>query len=115
WRETTVLALWRPDLTVIHALIPTHAKVPQARIVMLTTFNGDVDIQRALKAGAYGYMLKSSPRKELIETIRKVHSGKKSVPPDVAAHLVEHWTGESLTEREIDVLRQIVEGNRNKD
>jgi len=104
-----------PDLSGIDALIAIRSEFPEARIVMLTTFNGDVDIQRALKAGAYGYMLKSSPRRELIETIRKVHSGKKSVPPDVAAHLVEHWTGESLTEREIDVLRQIVDGNRNKD
>src|SRR5258708_40041138 len=82
---------------------------------MLARFKGNVDIHRALKGGAYGSMLKSSPRRELIETIRKVHSGKKSVPPDVAAHLVEHWTGELLTEREIDVLRQIVEGSRNKD
>ncbi len=113
--DVTLMDLRLPDLSGIDALIAIRSEFPEARIVMLTTFNGDVDIQRALKAGAYGYMLKSSPRKELIETIRKVHSGKKSVPPDVAAHLVEHWTGESLTEREIDVLRQIVEGNRNKD
>ena len=113
--DVTLMDLRLPDLSGIDALIAIRSEFPDARIVMLTTFNGDVDIQRALKAGAYGYMLKSSPRKELIETIRKVHSGKKSVPPDVAAHLVEHWTGESLTEREIDVLRQIVEGNRNKD
>ena len=82
---------------------------------MLTTFNGDVDIQRALKAGAYGYLLKSTPRKDLVEAIRKVHSGKKSVPPEVAAHLAEHLSGESLTEREIDVLRHIAGGNRNRD
>ncbi len=113
--DVTLMDLRLPDLSGIDALIAIRSEFPEARIVMLTTFNGDVDIQRALKAGAYGYMLKSSPRRELIETIRKVHSGKKSVPPDVAAHLVEHWTGESLTEREIDVLRQIVEGNRNKD
>ena len=113
--DVTLMDLRLPDLSGIDALIAIRSEFPEARIVMLTTFNGDVDIQRALKAGAYGYMLKSSPRKELIETIRKVHSGKKSVPPDVAAHLVEHWTGESLTEREIDVLRQIVDGNRNKD
>ena len=113
--DVTLMDLRLPDLSGIDALIAIRSEFPEARIVMLTTFNGDVDIQRALKAGAYGYMLKSSPRRELIETIRKVHSGKKSVPPDVAAHLVEHWTGESLTEREIDVLRQIVEGSRNKD
>jgi len=113
--DVTLMDLRLPDLSGIDALIAIRSEFPEARIVMLTTFNGDVDIQRALKAGAYGYMLKSSPRRELIETILKVHSGKKSVPPDVAAHLVEHWTGESLTEREIDVLRQIVDGNRNKD
>jgi len=113
--DVTLMDLRLPDLSGIDALIAIRSEFPEARIVMLTTFNGDVDIQRALKAGAYGYMLKSSPRKELIETIRKVHSGKKSVPPDVAAHLVEHWTGESLTEREMDVRRQIGEGNRNKD
>ena len=66
---------------------------------MLTTFNGDVDIQRALKAGACGYMLKSTPRKELIEAIRKVHSGKKNIPPEVAANLAEHMSGEALTDR----------------
>jgi DNA-binding NarL/FixJ family response regulator len=113
--DVTLMDLRLPDLSGIDALIAIRSEFPEARIVMLTTFNGDVDIQRALKAGAYGYMLKSSPRKELIETIRKVHSGKKSVPPDVAAHLAEHFNGESLTEREIDVLRQIVNGCRNKD
>jgi DNA-binding NarL/FixJ family response regulator len=113
--DVTLMDLRLPDLSGIDALIAIRSEFPEARIVMLTTFNGDVDIQRALKAGAYGYMLKSSPRKELIETIRKVHSGKKSVPPDVAAHLAEYWAGESLTEREIDVLRQIVDGSRNKD
>src|SRR5712691_1396820 len=113
--DVALMDLRLPDLSGIDALIAIRSEFPEARVIMLTTFNGDVDVQRALKAGAYGYMLKSSPRRELIETIRKVHSGKKSVPPDVAAHLVEHWTGESLTEREIDVLRQIVEGSRNKD
>jgi DNA-binding NarL/FixJ family response regulator len=113
--DVTLMDLRLPDLSGIDALIAIRSEFPEARIVMLTTFNGDVDIQRALKAGAYGYMLKSAPRRELIETIRKVHSGKKSVPADVAAHLAEHWTGESLTEREIDVLRQIVDGSRNKD
>ena len=113
--DVALMDLRLPDLSGIDALIAIRSEFPEARIIMLTTFNGDVDIQRALKAGAYGYVLKSTPRRELLEAIRKVHSGKKSVPPDVAAHLVEHWTGESLTEREIDVLRQIVEGNRNKD
>jgi DNA-binding NarL/FixJ family response regulator len=113
--DVTLMDLRLPDLSGIDAVIAIRSEFPEARIVMLSTFNGDVDIQRALKAGAYGYMLKSSPRRELIETIRKVHSGKRSVPPDVAEHLAEYWTGESLSEREIGVLRQIVDGSRNKD
>jgi DNA-binding NarL/FixJ family response regulator len=104
-----------PDLSGIDALIAIRSEFPESRIVMLTTFNGDVDIQRALKAGAYGYILKSTPRKELLDAIRKVHSGKKSVPPEVAAQLAEHLSGEALSEREIEVLRHIAGGNRNKD
>jgi len=113
--DVTLMDLRLPDLSGIDALIAIRSEFPDARIIMLTTFNGDVDIQRALKAGAYGYLLKSTPRKDLVEAIRKVHSGKKSVPPEVAAHLAEHLSGESLTEREIDVLRHIAGGNRNKD
>ena len=82
---------------------------------MLTTFSGDVDIQRALKAGAYGYLLKTTPRKELLDAIRKVHSGQRSVPPEVAAQLAEHFSGEALSGREIEVLHHISGGNRNKD
>jgi DNA-binding NarL/FixJ family response regulator len=113
--DVTLMDLRLPDLSGIDALIAIRSEFPEARIMMLTTFNGDVDIQRALKAGAYGYLLKSTPRRDLIEAIRKVHSGKKSVPPEVAAHLAEHLSGESLTEREIDVLRHLAGGNRNKD
>ncbi len=113
--DVTLMDLRLPDLSGIDALIAIRSEFPDARIIMLTTFNGDVDIQRALKAGAYGYLLKSTPRKDLVEAIRKVHSGKKSIPPEVAAHLAEHLSGESLTEREIDVLRHIAGGNRNKD
>ncbi len=113
--DVTLMDLRLPDLSGIDALIAIRSEFPNALVIMLTTFNGDVDIQRALKAGAYGYLLKSTPRKDLVEAIRKVHSGKKSVPPEVAAHLAEHLSGESLTEREIDVLRHIAGGNRNKD
>jgi DNA-binding NarL/FixJ family response regulator len=113
--DVTLMDLRMPDLSGIDALIAIRSEFPEARVVMLTTFNGDMDIQRALKAGAYGYLLKSSPRKELLESIRKVHSGKKSVPPEVAAHLAEHMSGEPLTEREIDVLRHLAGGNRNRD
>ena len=113
--DVTLMDLRMPGVSGIDALIAIRSEFPDARIIMLTTFNGDVDIQRALKAVAYGYMLKSTPRKDLLESIRKVHSGKKSVPPEVAAHLAEHITGESLTEREIDVLRHLAGGNRNRD
>ena len=82
---------------------------------MLTTFEGDVEMQRALEAGARGYLLKTMPPGELIEAIRQVHAGKKRIPPAVAAQLAEHLSDESLTAREIEVLRHIAEGNRNKD
>src|SRR3979411_2983056 len=81
--DITLMDLRLPDLSGIDALIAIRSEFPEARVIMLTTFDGDVDIQRALKAGAYGYLLKSTPRRELIEAIRKVHSGKKSVPPEV--------------------------------
>jgi len=113
--DVTLMDLRLPGITGIDALIAIRSDYPDARVIMLTTFNGDVDIQRALKAGAYGYQLKSAPRKELIEAIRKVHTGKKSVPPEVAAQLAEHMSGEALSEREIDVLRHIAGGNRNRD
>jgi DNA-binding NarL/FixJ family response regulator len=113
--DVALMDLRLPDLSGIDALIAIRSEFPEARIIMLTTFNGDVDIQRSLKAGAYGYVLKSTPRRELLEAIRKVHSGKKTVPPEVAAQLAEHLGGGVLSEREIGVLRQIASGNRNKD
>ncbi len=113
--DVTLMDLRLPDLSGIDALIAIRAEFPGARILMLTTFNGDVDIQRALKAGAYGYMLKSTPRKELLDAIRKVHSGQRSVPAEVAAQLAEHLSGEALSDREVEVLRHIAGGNRNKD
>jgi len=82
---------------------------------MLTTFEGDVEIQRSLEAGARGYLLKSMPPKDLAEAIRQVHSGKKRIPPELAAQLAEHLGDEALTEREIEVLRHIAGGNRNRD
>jgi DNA-binding NarL/FixJ family response regulator len=82
---------------------------------MLTTFEGDAEIQRALEAGAQGYMLKSMPRKQLVEMIRRVHSGRKHIPPEVAAHLAEHIGDEALSKREVEVLEKIAGGNRNSD
>jgi DNA-binding NarL/FixJ family response regulator len=113
--DVTLLDLRLPDMSGIETLIAIRAEFPDARILILTTFEGDVDIQRALSAGARAYVLKSTPPKELVETIRKVHAGKKPISTEIAAHLAEHYGEETLTERELEVLRHIAEGNRNRD
>ena len=113
--DVTLMDLRLPDISGIDALIAIRSEYPEACIVMLTTFEGDVEIQRALAAGARGYILKNMPARELVEAIRQVHAGKKTVPPEVTAHLVEHMGEESLTPREIEVLRCIAGGNRNRD
>jgi DNA-binding NarL/FixJ family response regulator len=113
--DITLMDLRLPDMSGIDVLIAIRTEFPEARIVMLTTFEGDVEIHRALEAGAYGYLLKSMPPKDLVEAIRSVHAGKKRVSPQVAAHLAEHLGDEALTPREIDVLRHIAGGNRNRD
>ena len=113
--DVTLMDLRLPDMSGIDALIAIRAEYPEARIVMLTTFEGDVEVQRALTAGARGYLLKSMPPKELVESIRQVHAGKKRIPPELAAQLAEHLGDESLTEREIEVLRHVAGGNRNRD
>src|ERR1700738_1090138 len=87
--DVTLMDLRLPDLSGIDAMIAIRAEFPEARIIMLTTFEGDVEIQRALQAGARGYLLKNTTLEELVEVIRKVHSGKKRVPAEVAAHLAE--------------------------
>ena len=113
--DVTLMDLRLPDLSGIDAMIAIRTEFSEARIIMLTTFEGDVEIQRALEAGARGYMLKNMPPRDLVEVIRQVHAGKKRVPPEVAAHLAEHISDESLTPREIDVLRHVAGGNRNRD
>jgi DNA-binding NarL/FixJ family response regulator len=113
--DVTLMDLRLPDMSGVDALAAIRAEFPEARIVMLTTFEGDVEIQRALAAGARGYLLKSMPPAELIEAIRQVHAGRKRIPNDVAAQLAEHAGEETLTPREVEVLRHVAEGNRNKD
>jgi DNA-binding NarL/FixJ family response regulator len=113
--DVTLMDLRLPDLSGIDAMIAIRTEFTQARIIMLTTFEGDVEVHRALEAGARGYMLKSTPPKDLVEVIRQVHAGKKRVPPEIAASLAEHLSDEALTEREIDVLRHVAGGNRNRD
>ena len=113
--DITLMDLRLPDQSGIEAMVAVRAEFPEARVIVLTTFEGDMEIQRALQAGARGYILKSMPAKELLEVIRQVHAGKKLIPPQVAAHLAEHLGDEALTEREIAVLNQIAKGNRNRD
>jgi DNA-binding NarL/FixJ family response regulator len=113
--DVTLMDLRLPDKSGIDALIAVRAEFPEARVIILTTFEGDVEIQRALEAGARGYMLKSMPPKELVEVIRQVHAGKKRIPAQLAAQLAEHISDEDLTPREVEVLNQIAGGNRNRD
>jgi len=113
--DVTLMDLRLPDMNGIDVMIAIRTEFPDARIIMLTTFEGDVEIQRAFEAGARGYMLKSMPPKELLEVIRQVHAGKKRIPPEIAAHIAEHISDEDLTEREVEVLREIAGGNRNRD
>jgi DNA-binding NarL/FixJ family response regulator len=113
--DVTLMDLRLPDLSGIDAMIAIRSEFPDARIVILTTFEGDVEIQRALAAGARGYVLKSMPPAELADAVRHVHAGRKRVPPEVAAQLAEHLSDEALTARERDVLQHIAGGNRNRD
>lgn len=113
--DVTLMDLRLPDMNGIDAMAAIRAEFPDARIIILTTFEGDVEIQRALQAGARGYLLKSMPPKELLDGIRQVHAGKKRIPPEIVAHLAEHLSDETLTAREVEVLRQVAGGNRNRD
>ena len=113
--DVTLLDLRLPDMSGIDVLIAIRSESPDARIIMLTTFEGDVEIQRALQAGARGYLLKNMPPTELLEVIRQVHAGKKQIPPEVASQLLEHMSDEVLTEREVEVLREVAGGNRNRE
>src|SRR5271154_2115975 len=113
--DVTLMDLRLPDMSGIDSMIAIRSEFPAARVIILTTFAGDVEIQRALEAGARAYMLKSMPPKELVEVIRQVHAGKKGIPPHLAAQLAEHLSDDDLTPREIEVLSQIAGGNRNRD
>ena len=113
--DVTLMDLRLPDMSGIDATVSIRKEFPEARILVLTTFEGDVEIQRALESGARGYILKSLPPKELAEAIRQVHAGKKRIPAQIAAQLAEHLSDEELTERETEVLRNVAEGNRNQD
>src|SRR5271154_3962343 len=98
--DVTLLDLRLPDMSGIDALIAIRSEFPEARVVILTTFEGDAEIQRALEAGARGYLLKTMPPADLIDAIRQVNAGKKRIPPEIAAQLAEHMSDEGLTTRE---------------
>ena len=113
--DVTLMDLQMPEMNGVDAMIAICGEYPTARIIVLTTYTGDVQVLRALKAGARGYLLKGLLRKELLETIRLVHAGQKRIPPEVAHELAEHATDGALSAREIEVLRLIAGGNANKE
>ena len=113
--DITLMDLRLPDTDGIDALMKIRAEFPNARIIMLSTFRGDADIQRALAAGARGFLLKTMPPNELLACIREVHAGRKYVPADVAVQLANYFAEDVLTPREVEVLQLIAAGNRNRD
>jgi DNA-binding NarL/FixJ family response regulator len=112
--DITLMDLQMPGLSGIEAIIAIRSEFPNARIIVLTTYTGDAQVLRALRAGARGYIPKGHVRRELLETIRAVHAGEKRIAPEVAAQLADHVTDDDLTAREIVVLRLIGSGNANK-
>jgi len=112
--DITLMDLQMPEMSGLDAIIAIRDEFPDARIIVLTTYAGDVQALRALQAGARAYLLKNLVHKELLDTIRAVHSGKKSISPQVSFELAEHATDDALTKAEIDVLRLIAAGNANK-
>ena len=113
--DITLMDLRLPDISGIDVMLAIRAEFPEARIILLTMFAGDVEIHRALQAGAQGYLLKSMPPDQMVETIRQVYAGKRRLPLEIASHLAEHFGDEPLTSREMDVLRHVADGNRNRD
>ena len=113
--DITLMDLQMPEMSGIDAISAIRGEFPDARIIVLSTYAGDFQVSRALKAGARGYLLKGMLRQELLETIRAVHAGQKRLSPEVAAEFAEHMTDDVLTAREIDVLRLVAKGNANKE
>jgi DNA-binding NarL/FixJ family response regulator len=113
--DVTLMDLRLPDMSGISAIAAIRAEFSEARVIVVTTFEGDYEIQRALAAGAFGYLLKSAPLDELVGFIRKVHLGRRHLPSDVAESLATYMGADPLTEREVEVLKRIAEGDRNRD
>jgi DNA-binding NarL/FixJ family response regulator len=113
--DVTLMDLQMPEMNGLDALIAIRTEFPDARVIMLTTYEGDVHILRALKAGALGYLLKNTLHSELLQTIRAVHAGKRSLSPEVSFQVAEHMGDQALTPAEVAVLRLIAAGNANKE
>jgi DNA-binding NarL/FixJ family response regulator len=112
--DVTLMDIQMPLMNGIEGILAIRKEFPEAHIIVLTTYSGDAQAVRAFHAGASGYLLKGMLRKELVETIRTVHAGRKRIPPEIAMEIAEHHSDDALTEREIEVLRQVAEGNGNK-
>ena len=112
--DVTLMDYRLPGVDGVDILIAIRGEFPQARVIMLTSSDGDGEIQRAMRAGAAGYLLKSMPKDELLAVIRSVHAGRRHIPPEVAARLAEHMGEDNLTTRELEVLRLVRDGYRNK-
>lgn len=112
--DVTLMDVQMPEGNGIDAIVKIREEFPDARIIVLTTYTGDAQAARAFKAGAAGYLLKNMVRKELIDTIRMVHAGKKKIPAEIAVEMAQHHSDDALTEREIQVLREVAAGNANK-
>ena len=112
--DVTLMDLQMPEMSGLDAIVAIRGELPDAKIIVLTTYKGDVQILRALKAGAQGYLLKNTFHKELVETIRAVHAGRKALSPEASYEIAEHATDDALTPAEVSVLRLIAAGNANK-
>lgn len=113
--DITLMDLQMPEMNGLDALMALRAEFPGARVIVLTTYIGDIQVLRAIKAGAWAYLLKNALHKELLDTIRAVHAGKKYISPDASFELAEHASDDALTPAEVRVLRLIAEGNANKE
>ena len=112
--DVTLMDLQMPEMSGIDAIIAIRSEFPHAHIVVLTTYSGDAQAVRAFQAGASGYLLKGTLRKELLDTIRTVHAGRRRIPPEIAVEIAQHHTDDALTQREVEVLRRVAAGNSNK-
>ena len=112
--DVVLMDLQMPGMGGVEAIGALHREFPEAKVVVLTTYQGDAQALRAFKAGAAGYLLKSMLRRELVDTIRSVHAGRRRMPPEIAAGIAEHASDDALSQREIEVLRQVADGNGNK-